>query len=568
MNVLVGKTLQGGKYTLDEPLGQGGFGITFKATHHYLGQTVVIKTLNPDLRRDPQYTQMEQRFRDEARRLALCVHPNIVRVSDFFIEESVPYLVMDYIPGQTLQELVFPDNPLPESLAIHYIRQVAAALQVVHQKGMLHRDVKPQNIILREGTQEVVLIDFGIAREFTPGVTQAHTSILSAGYAPIEQYETEAQRTPATDVYGLAATLYALLTAHVPIASILRNRQPMPAPRDLYPELSAAVNQAVMRGMAVEPQYRPNTIADWLNLLPSQAPTPFAASATQPAGSTSAVPTLAVGRRAAAAVPQPRPVRSPGSPRRQMSPPAITRQSQSDWQVFAILGVVAIAIISASAVMAAWLRSQQGATTPQASATPSETPFAAPSSPVVEPSRIENSPLPESPASVEPTPEPSRNVDRGDRSPSPDRPKPSPPSGNANLNRSVPGLPLGTSEDSIRSLLGEPTRSRDGYWENTRADLYDVIPNTVTLGYVVDRTTGEIRQTEASFVQAVDPLVMRVTLNGMLSGGLTPEIEQGLAQVRGRQSDRYNFELGRMEGVIERNNQDRIYVGVWDADLH
>jgi len=269
MNPSAGKTLQGGKYTLERELGRGGFGITFKATHLYLGRLVVIKTLNQELRQHPEFTKFQRQFQDEARRLAACVHPNIVRVSDFFVEDGLPYMVMDYIPGHTLDLVVFPDHPLLEAMATHYIRQIGAALQVVHQNGLLHRDVKPQNIILRQGTQEVVLIDFGIAREFTPGSTQTHTSMVSEGYAPIEQYLAQAPRTPATDVYGLAATLYAFLTAKVPVPAVLRDRVPMPEPRALQPQLSAAVSQAVMRGMAVEAHQRPATMTEWLELLPS-----------------------------------------------------------------------------------------------------------------------------------------------------------------------------------------------------------------------------------------------------------------------------------------------------------
>ncbi|MBD2083732.1 serine/threonine-protein kinase [Coleofasciculus sp. FACHB-542] len=268
MDTLVGKTLQGGKYTLDRELGRGGFGVTFQATHHYLGQPVVIKTLNDSLCRHPDFARFGRQFQDEARRLALCVHPNIVRVNDFFLEAGLPYLVMDYIAGQTLQEVVFPDKPLPESAAIHFMQQIGAAVKVVHQNNLLHRDIKPQNIILRQGTQEVVLIDFGISREFTPDSTQTHTSIVSEGYAPIEQYLPQAKRTSATDVYGLASTLYALLTATVPTPAVLRDRQPMPAPRDLKHYLSPAVNQAVMRGMAVDAQYRPGSVDEWLSLLP------------------------------------------------------------------------------------------------------------------------------------------------------------------------------------------------------------------------------------------------------------------------------------------------------------
>ncbi|MFM7424710.1 MAG: serine/threonine protein kinase [Elainella sp.] len=317
MNTLVGKRLQGGKYTLDELLGQGGFGVTFKATHHLLGQRVVIKTLNLLNQTHPQFSKMEQQFQDEARRLALCVHPNIVRVNDFFEEDGAPYLVMDYIPGQTLEQIVFPNQPLDEATAIYYMRQVGDALAVVHQNGLLHRDIKPQNLILRQGTQEVILIDFGIAREFTDGKTQTHTSLISEGYAPIEQYVMQERRTPATDVYGLAATLYALLTAQVPQASILRDRRPMPDPRDLRPDLSGAVNQAILRGMAVEARYRPSTVAEWLALLPGE---PLETRATAPPryGSPSTAPTVAV---------------SPASPRPRTGRPARLRRTTGSTQV-------------------------------------------------------------------------------------------------------------------------------------------------------------------------------------------------------------------------------------------
>jgi len=269
MDTIASNILQGGKYTLDQEIGRGGFGITFKATHNYLGQVVVIKTLHQHLQQHPDFAKFQQQFQDEARRLAACVHPNIVRVSDYFLEAGLPYMVMDYIPGQTLERaVVYPMTPLPEATAIHYICQVGAALEVVHKNGLLHRDVKPENILLREGTQQIVLIDFGIAREFTAGVKQTHTGMVSEGYAPIEQYLSQAPRTAATDVYGLAATLYTLLTAQVPIPSLIRNHEQMPTPRELQPHLSASVNQAVMRGMAVEARFRPVTVAEWLSLLP------------------------------------------------------------------------------------------------------------------------------------------------------------------------------------------------------------------------------------------------------------------------------------------------------------
>ncbi len=330
MDALIGKTLQGGKYTLEQELGRGGFGITFRANHRYLGQPVVIKTLNESLRQQPNFAEFDRKFQDEARRLASCVHPNIVRVSDFFVEDGQPYMVMDYIAGQNLGDVVGSNNPLPENLAILYITQIGAALKVVHQKGLLHRDVKPQNIILRQGTHEVVLIDFGIAREFTPGATQSHTNMVSDGYAPPEQYFAQGKYTPATDVYGLAATLYTLLTAQVPVAAILRTSQPMPSPRDLQPQLSAAVSSAVMRGMTVEAQNRPASVDEWLSLLHGQA---------HGAASPSTLATVAV-----------IPGHGPQSPAGSRTAPAVVSSGSGNRKVWSILGFAAIALIVAGLV--------------------------------------------------------------------------------------------------------------------------------------------------------------------------------------------------------------------------
>lgn len=267
MKLTAGQVLQDGKYVLNAILSQGEFGITYKATQTYLSQTVVIKTVSDNLRNHSDFSRFQQRFIIEARILAKFYHPNIARVSDFFEEAGLPFIVMDYIPGKTLAELIS-DGPLAETQAIHYIRQVGAALAVIHQSGLLHRDIKPHNIILRQGTQKVVLIDFGIAREFTPGVTQTNTGSLSAGYAPIEQYLPQNQWIPATDIYALVATFYALLTGQPPVASVLRDRVPLLDLRQFQPYLSSAVEQAIFRGMALEAQHRPQTVRDWLALLP------------------------------------------------------------------------------------------------------------------------------------------------------------------------------------------------------------------------------------------------------------------------------------------------------------
>ena len=355
MNSLIGKTLSNGKYTLQEEIGQGGFGVTFKAVHHFLDQTVVIKTLNESLRSQPNFADFQRKFQDEARRLASCIHPNIVRVSDFFIEDDRAYMVMDYIPGKTLDDLVFPNRPLPEAIAIHYIRQIGSALQVVHRNGLLHRDIKPQNIILHEKTQEAILIDFGIAREFTPNATQTHTQMMSVGYAPIEQYFAQEKRSPASDVYGLAATLYALITATVPTASILRDHERMPEPRDLQPSISPGTNQAILRGMAMNAIARPASIQDWLTLLPQDSPS---LHVTQPP---KAAPT------AATIVFEP--------------PPTRTTTAKPGLQAIWLLAGLSGLTLTGVAIGVLWLQSHQFSTPPIALNSPSPLPSLPPSPP-------------------------------------------------------------------------------------------------------------------------------------------------------------------------------------------
>lgn len=565
MDTLIGKQLQGGKYTLDEELGRGGFGITFKATHHFLGQVVVIKTPNEALRNDPNFADYQRKFQDEARRLALCVHPNIVRVSDFFIEADRAYMVMDYIPGATLEALVFPNQPLPEATAIHYMRQIGQALKVVHQNGLLHRDIKPQNIILRQGTDQVVLIDFGIAREFTPGSTQTHTNLISSGYAPIEQYLAQEKRTPATDIYGLAATLYSLLTAQIPVASILRERQLLPAPRDLRPEISAATNQAVMRGMAVEARYRPATVDEWLALLPDSrsiataAPTAAPTPDFQPAKTAATV--ALIPRQP---TPDPLPANHGGTIAQSPATVAPRRSRPRPLLILVGLSVLTLLGVAFASTFYKTNQPQQSVTEqpePAASQEPSIDP--SPSPTPVEPPQPSPDQPPPSPEATQPTPEPSPPAVE-----IPTQPK-SEPRNQPQTVAKVPGFPPGTPETEIQAILGEPAeRSARGVWPNTRTAIYRLVPGQIDLGYIYDRSTGNLRQSEASFAASSDLLQMQVTLNNMMDGRATGDVMDGLKQVYRRKANSHTFSRGNLKGVIERNAEDQVYIAVWEADLH
>lgn len=548
----IGKSLQEGKYTLESTLGQGGFGVTYRAMHHYLGQPVVIKTIHaPAAGGDG--VELQQQFQDEARRLALCSHPNIVRVSDFFIEDGLPFMVMDYIAGYPLDALVFPtQQPLPEAEAVHYIRQIGHALEGVHRNGLLHRDIKPHNIIRRQDSQTVVLIDFGIAREFEVGQVQTHTSFISTGYAPIEQYMSQAQRTPATDIYGLAATLYALLTATVPVASVLRDRTPLPSPRDLNPQVSPALSRAVMTGMAMEAQDRPQTVGDWLACLPkavneeNELVPPPPARAPRP---DTGIATVAVGQAA---------------PRREvnLSPAVLGPDSAADdnqaadpggipWLLWS--GVISLAILIGG-LGAVGLRTFQDWGAPA--------PVADQSEDGAEPEPEETQP--EAPVDLaeeeEDTEAPSEaDSQTGDSNPVDPVEAPG---------IRVPGVAVGASEASVVQQLGQPDTEQQGYWPNTDAVTYRIVPNEITVAYLYDRRSRQVRQTEASFVQSIPLGTLEQTLDGMLEVPATAVIQGNLAQVYNRQQQRYTFEQGGVRGVIERDSRDRIYLGVWDRDLH
>jgi hypothetical protein len=134
--------------------------------------------------------------------------------------------------------------------------------------------------------------------------------------------------------------------------------------------------------------------------------------------------------------------------------------------------------------------------------------------------------------------------------------------------RSVPGFPIGTPESIVKAALGEPTKTSKGYSSNIDVALYDLVSNQITLGYLFDRYSRRIRKTEVSFAQSIDLQVMLATLNGLLGHRTPEEIQQGFQQVHQRQFDQYPLVVGSLQGVIKRNNRDRIYIGIWETDLH
>jgi serine/threonine protein kinase len=158
---------------------------------------------------------------------------------------------------------------LSETEALRYIDQIGQALECVHERKLLHRDVTPNNILLRRESKEAVLIDFGLAREFQPGKIRSMTAKKTEGYAPIEQYERRGDFGYYTDVYALAATLYSLLTNRVPIPANYRAEEDvkLSPPQKFNQKISDKVNAAILKGMELEPQNRPQTVQEFREIL-------------------------------------------------------------------------------------------------------------------------------------------------------------------------------------------------------------------------------------------------------------------------------------------------------------
>ena len=260
MKLKPGITLQGGKYLLNQALGEDGFGVTYLATQTPLNQAVVVKTLDASLQVTRSFPQLHQRFVEETRLLARSQHPSLVRVLDFFQEENLPFLVMEYVPGQTLAELVKSRGALPEAEAIHYIRQIGSAIDTAHHNGLVHRNLNPQSIIRRPGTNLAVLVGFGIAHEVASAVSLSPILADFNEFGPPDQLWCADNRF-AIDLYGLSAILYYLLSA----------RAPKPSPQLDQAAWNPAIEQAILRGMTSDLTRRPSTIAAWLHLLPSEA---------------------------------------------------------------------------------------------------------------------------------------------------------------------------------------------------------------------------------------------------------------------------------------------------------
>jgi serine/threonine-protein kinase len=255
-----GATL-GDRYVLEEPVARGGMGEVWRGTDPVLGRTVAVKVLLPDLSNDPDFAE---RFRHEARAMAVLSDPGIVEVYDYGSTNGVAYLVMPFLEGESLHHLLSRVGPLPSREAMGIVAQAARALQQAHQYGIVHRDVKPGNLLVRPDGR-VVLTDFGIAR-MVAGWSSATSGQLigTAAYLAPEQIS-GALLVAATDIYALGVVAYECLTLHPPFSGDTPLRVAMMHVRDEPPPLPESVpppvRNVVMRALAKDPHERWATAA-------------------------------------------------------------------------------------------------------------------------------------------------------------------------------------------------------------------------------------------------------------------------------------------------------------------
>jgi tRNA A-37 threonylcarbamoyl transferase component Bud32 len=264
-----------GSYAVGELIARGGMGEIYKGEHTTLNRPVAIKLLPEHMADNADF---RARFEREARMVAGLRHPNIVNVFDFGYTDTSYYMVMEYIDGQELRDYIRAAAPLPLDEVRALIRDIASALDYAHEQGLVHRDVKPSNVMLQPSTisggkqtgKRAILMDFGIAK-MTNGTTGRTTGVGVVGtldYMAPEQIQAVAEIDGRADIYSLGVVLYEMVTGKLPFQAdnvgqllFAHLQQPAPDPRDLRPDLPVDFADAILRALAKSPDARWQTAA-------------------------------------------------------------------------------------------------------------------------------------------------------------------------------------------------------------------------------------------------------------------------------------------------------------------
>jgi formylglycine-generating enzyme required for sulfatase activity len=276
MALSVGNVLQN-RYRIVSLLGQGGMGAVYQAWNVQLDVPLALKEMTSQPGLDERtLSQLSRQFQREAQVLARLDHPHLVRVTDFFEEGGNAYLVMNFVEGESLDDRIESEGALSEAQVLGWADQLLDALEHCHNQGVIHRDVKPPNVIIRP-SGEAVLVDFGLVKLWDPHDPHTKTVVQGLGtphYAPPEQYDLESGHTDIrSDIYGLGATLYHALTAEAPPTATQRIVQPtvLVPVRTLSPGVSLQVEMAVTRALELQPAARFQTATEMREMLAGES---------------------------------------------------------------------------------------------------------------------------------------------------------------------------------------------------------------------------------------------------------------------------------------------------------
>ncbi len=533
-------TTLNGRYQVIQVLGHGGFGETFLAEDTYLPsrRPCVIKQLklmnNSQKNQAGQQKFQQERFGREAATLEKLGEGStqIPKLFAYFAENEQFYLIQEWIQGPTLTDVVTAQETMSEPDVKNILVSLLSVLDYVHSGGIIHRDIKPDNIILRNSNNQPVLIDFGAVKETVATVINAQgksdRSIVvgTPGFMAPEQ--AAGRPIYASDVYSLGLTAIYMLTGKHPQQLELDSETGEILWHKYVTKVSQELTDILDRAIKYHPRDRYTTAQKMLEAMQAigvSVPT-VTTMVVSPAASQS--PTI-------------------------FSPSKNVPETVSHGKGKRNLIIGGVLATGLAGVVAIFSFGQNQ--------TPKSIGVTAPT----------NAPAPESITVKERSPSPIQEVLPSSPSPVTENEvtTPTPTQNKANNTQSkVIGFPPGTSENTVKAAFGNPKTNTRGIWGNTRAVIYELEPERITLGYLYDRNSGQIRQTEVAFAQSVASDVMQSTLQGMLGDYFSEDINNGLQRVRQRQTKSYSFNTGNLKGTIERNERDRIYIGVWEADLH
>ena len=368
-----------GRYRVELPLGQGGMGAVYRAVDTRLNVLVALKEMFPQPDLDAAtLAQLRQQFQQEALVLARLQHPNLVRVTDFFEESGNAYLVMDFVSGHSLAQYIESWGAIPENQALAWAAELLDALAYCHSRGIIHRDVKPQNVIIRPDGH-AVLVDFGLVKLWNPADPSTKTIMRGMGtpeYSPPEQYDAGAGHTDGrSDVYSLGATLYHALTGHTPPTATLRMADPEQFLRvwDQVKGVSQRTQAAIFRALELSRAKRWQSAVEMaaglgvsVRAWTPQTDTGPRPAGKQPSGTVQMDPQTAAGaavadaatgpgRQKAVASPAPPRAAVPVAPRSEMRPAVSSKARGFPKWIWALAALFLVLLIAGGAVRAARL---------------------------------------------------------------------------------------------------------------------------------------------------------------------------------------------------------------------